>query len=197
MDMRISSSQSKPAAHAVRVEIMMKERLAQVDAPIAYDFRMLANFYLNARRYEDACRIHLQMLYFASYEGNPGLIQSLYQDLGWVALLSSDADQARLHFSCQRATVENIHGQSKSEGIYRDSDLNLFVATYRMGKWSASWRHLLRLWRSFKGKKFGFNDFVAGWQESLDGDLTDFTRLRTMVFLETLEQAESKDLQHA
>jgi hypothetical protein len=197
MKLQISSSQSEAVAPSVRVETMMKERLAQIGAPSAYDFRMLANFYLNARRYEDACKIYLQMLYFASSEGNPDLIQALYQDLGWVALLSSDPEQARLHFSCQRATVKKIHRQSKSEGIYRDSDLNLFVATYRMGKWSASWRHLLRLWRSFKGKKFGFNDFVAGWQESLDGDLTDFTRLRTMVFLETLEQAESKDLQHA
>ena len=175
----------------------MRERLAQIRAPRAYDFRMLANFYLNARRYEDACKIYLQMLYFSSYEGNTDLIKSLYQDLGWVALLSGDPDQARLHFSCQRGTVEEIHRQAMPEGIFRDSDLNLFVATYRLGKWSASWRHLLRLWRSFKGKKFGFNDFVAGWQESLDGDLTDFTRLRTMVFLETLEQAQSKDLQSA
>jgi hypothetical protein len=201
----LQGQSSEESRHA---ENMLKERLASITQPNAYDFRMLASFYLNSRRYEEANAVLFQMLQLASEEDNLELLQALYQDLGWTALLSRDPERARRHFSCQRAMLEELRHKSEnetsaveelcgidesvSESIFRESDVNLFVVTHQMGLWGTARRHLLRLQLSFDGKTFGFDEFVAGRQESLQTELPDFVLCRTMVFLETLEQAESE-----
>jgi hypothetical protein len=192
MNKRFLPDQAHSSENFQHPESMLEERLARIEEPTAYDYRMLANFYLNAGRYEEANAVQFQMLQLASTEDNPELLQSLYQDFGWAALLSGDPEAACRHFSCQRATLEEIHEQSRTDSVYRESDLNLFVATYRSGSWSTSMRHLMRLKKSFETKGSGFREFVIGRQETCNGELPEFNRLRTMAFLETLEQADIK-----